>query len=145
MTDPKPISLTQVAEDAYAGEKPQPMLVVGPIPGGGGGGGPVAISDVTGLQSELAAKATNAQLAQLEESATAALDGLSDVVAGKASTTDVTAALSGKASTADLDNVFGIATEARDALGGLKFVKVTAAALPPEAQRPADTVYVVVG
>lgn len=127
MVSPKPVSLTQVDEADYEGaQEPQPLIVVGPVPGGGGsGGGDVAsvngktgtvvlnasdvgaaptshtqaISTITGLQSAL-------------DSGQTEIDNLSDVVATKASTADMTAALSGKASNEDLDNVFTIATAA---------------------------------
>ncbi|MFT4260344.1 hypothetical protein [Microbacterium sp.] len=49
MTSPKPVALTQVAAGDYTGPEPQPLVVVGPVPGGGGGGGgAVTWGDVTG-------------------------------------------------------------------------------------------------
>ncbi|WP_217181725.1 hypothetical protein [Streptomyces sp. AC495_CC817] len=44
MTSPKPVSLTQIAADQYSGQDPQPLVVVGPIPGGGAG----AVDSVNG-------------------------------------------------------------------------------------------------
>lgn len=79
MVQPRPISLTQVNESDYEGAyEPEPLLIVGPVPGGGGGGGgstawsditgkpatfppsahTQAISTITGLQAELDSKAT---------------------------------------------------------------------------------------
>lgn len=47
MVSPKPVSLTQVDAEDYDGAfEPQPLVVVGPIPGGGGGGG--AVNSVNG-------------------------------------------------------------------------------------------------
>lgn len=47
MVSPKPVSLTQVDAEDYDGAfEPQPLVVVGPIPGGGGGGG--AVDSVNG-------------------------------------------------------------------------------------------------
>lgn len=140
MTDPKPISLTQVSEAAYRGtEPPQPFVVVGAMPGGGsGGGGPVTIADVTGLQDALEDKADATALADLAAEATTALETLSEDVASKASAADVTNQLGSKASAEDLDNVFG-------KLGGMTFRRTTLADLPPVAERPADVVYIVIG
>lgn len=40
MVSPKPVSLTQVDATSYEGAfEPEPLLIVGPVPGGGGGGG----------------------------------------------------------------------------------------------------------
>lgn len=79
MVQPRPVSLTQVNESDYEGAyEPEPLLIVGPVPGGGGGGGgstawsditgkpatftpsahTQAISTITGLQAELDSKAT---------------------------------------------------------------------------------------
>lgn len=69
-------------------------------------------SKVTGLDTALTSKALASDLADFENQALEALDDLSDVVATKASTADMTAALSGKANSADLDNVFAIANAA---------------------------------
>ena len=58
MTNPKPISLTQVdAGDYDSPFAPEPMVVVGDMPGGGGAGGPAAWSDITGKPAVIAAGA----------------------------------------------------------------------------------------
>lgn len=51
MGDPRPISLTQIDEQDYTGVfAPEPLVVVGPIPGGGGGGGAVdSVNGETGI------------------------------------------------------------------------------------------------
>lgn len=54
----------------------------------------------------------HADLDNAMSAAESSLDDLSDIVATKASTADMNAALSGKASAEDLDNVFTIATNA---------------------------------
>lgn len=127
MVAPKPVSLTQVDEANYDGPfDPEPLVVVGPIPGsGGGGGGDVAsVNGKTGIVTLTAtdvgaAPTSHTQPISSVTGLQAALDAgqqeindLSDVVATKASTADMNAALSGKASAEDLDNVFSIASEA---------------------------------
>lgn len=91
MVAPKPVSLTQVDASSYEGAfEPEPLLIVGPVPGGGGGGGggdvasvngktgtvvlnasdvgaaptnhTQAISTITGLQAELDSKATPSEI-----------------------------------------------------------------------------------
>lgn len=52
MVSPKPVSLTQVDTEDYDGAfEPQPLIVVGPIPGGGGGGG--AVDSVNGKTGDV--------------------------------------------------------------------------------------------
>ena len=49
MVAPKPVKLTQVDAASYDGAfEPEPLIVVGPIPGGGGGGGGGAVDSVNG-------------------------------------------------------------------------------------------------
>lgn len=49
MVAPKPVSLTQVDAASYDGAfDPEPLLIVGPVPGGGGGGGGGAVDSVNG-------------------------------------------------------------------------------------------------
>lgn len=52
MVQPRPVALTQVNEADYEGAfEPEPLLIVGPVPGGGGGGGSTAWNDITGKPS----------------------------------------------------------------------------------------------
>lgn len=131
MVAPKPVSLTQVDAANYDSPfEPEPLVVVGPIPGGGGGGGG-AVDSVNGKTGNVvltapditsgtfaAARIPTLPISKVTDLQTALdagqseIDALSDVVATKASTADMNAALSGKAATADLDNVFGIAIAA---------------------------------
>lgn len=99
MVAPKPVSLTQVDASSYEGIfEPEPLLIVGPVPGGGGGGGDV--SSVNGKTGTVVLTASDVgAAATVHTQPMSSVTGLSD-------------ALSGKASTADLDNTFGIATEA---------------------------------
>lgn len=49
MVSPKPVKLTQVDAASYDGAfEPEPLIIVGPIPGGGGGGGGGAVDSVNG-------------------------------------------------------------------------------------------------
>lgn len=93
MVQPKPVSLTQVDEASYEGAfEPEPLLIVGPVPGGGGGGGgSTAWSDITGKPTTFTPSAHTQAISTI---------------------TGLDSALAGKASTVDLDNTFGIATEA---------------------------------
>lgn len=121
MVQPKPVSLTQVATEDYDGAfEPQPLLIVGPVPGGGGGGSTAwtditgkpttftpsahtqAISTITGLEDALEDKANVVDVVDLANNMQASLTAVSDVangavpstrtVAGKALTADVTLA-----------------------------------------------------
>lgn len=128
MVAPKPVSLTQVDEANYDGPfDPEPLVIVGPIPGGGGGGGGGDVASVNGKTGTVVLTATDVGAAPTNhtqsissvtglqdalDSGQQEINDLSDVVATKASTADMTAALSGKASAEDLDNVFAIATAA---------------------------------
>lgn len=101
MVSPKPVSLTQVDAEDYDGAfEPQPLVVVGPIPGGGGGGGAVdSVNGKTGtvvlVASDVGA-ATTAQGAKADTAIQpAAISGLvpdTRTVAGKPLTADVTLA-----------------------------------------------------
>lgn len=101
MVAPKPVSLTQVDASSYEGIfEPEPLLIVGPVPGGGGGGGGGDVSSVNGKTGTVVLTASDVgAAATVHTQPMSSVTGLSD-------------ALSGKASTADLDNTFGIATEA---------------------------------
>lgn len=57
MTAPKPITLTQVDEQDYAGPDPQHFAVIGQMPGGGGGGG--AVDSVNGKTGVVVLTATD--------------------------------------------------------------------------------------
>lgn len=49
MATPKPVKLTQVDAASYDGAfEPEPLIIVGPIPGGGGGGGGGDVASVNG-------------------------------------------------------------------------------------------------
>lgn len=99
MVQPRPVSLTQVDTEDYEGAfEPEPLLIVGPVPGGGGGGGSTAwnditdkpttftpsahtqaISTVTGLQAELDSKANVADVIELANNMQTSLTAVSDV------------------------------------------------------------------
>lgn len=115
MVQPRPVSLTQVNEADYEGAfEPEPLLIVGPVPGGGGGGGGVAsvngktgivvltasdvgaaptnhtqsIASITGLQVELDSKATPSEIPSTPGdigAATAAQGSLADTAVQPAS------------------------------------------------------------
>lgn len=102
MVAPKPVSLTQVDASNYEGVfEPEPLLIVGPVPGGGGGGG----GDVASVNGKTGTVVLNA--ADVGAAPTNHTQAISTI-------TGLTDALAGKASTADLDNTFGIATNAQD-------------------------------
>lgn len=107
MVQPRPVALTQVNEADYEGAfEPEPLLIVGPVPGGGGGGGgdvasvngktgtvvltasdvgaaptnhTQAISTITGLPDALAAKANVADVIELANNMQTSLTAVSDV------------------------------------------------------------------
>lgn len=113
MVSPKPVSLTQVDAEDYDGAfEPQPLVVVGPIPGGGGGGG--AVDSVNGKTGTVVLNATDVGAAPTNHTQTiSTITGLTD-------------ALAGKASTGDLDNTFGIATSAQDTANAANTLASTA-------------------
>lgn len=102
MVAPKPVSLTQVDASNYEGVfEPEPLLIVGPVPGGGGGGG----GDVASVNGKTGTVVLNA--ADVGAAPTNHIQAISTI-------TGLTDALASKASTVDLDNTFGIATNAQD-------------------------------
>lgn len=120
MVEPRPIRLTQVDEADYKSEfEPQPMVVVGPIPGGGGGGGGGDVSSVNGktgavvLSSGDVGAASATDVAGFVQNVSNAVSILESDLDSKAATTYVDNQLATKASATDLDNVFGIATNAQ--------------------------------
>lgn len=95
MVSPKPVSLTQVDAEDYDGVfEPQPLVVVGPIPGGGGGGG--AVNSVNGKTGTVVLNATDVgavpptrtvagkPLSSNVALAVADIDGLEDSLSGLA-------------------------------------------------------------
>lgn len=99
MVGPKPVSLTQVDAGDYDGPfDPQPLVVVGPIPGGGGGGGAVdSVNGKTGtvvLNANDVGAATTAQGAKadtaVQPTGIANLVPGTRTVAGKPLSADVT-------------------------------------------------------
>lgn len=119
MVEPRPIRLTQVDEADYKSEfEPQPMVVVGPLPGGGGGGGG-DVSSVNGktgavvLSSSDVGAASATDVAGFVQNVSNAVTILENDLDSKAATTYVDNQLATKASATDLDNVFGIATNAQ--------------------------------
>lgn len=102
MVEPRPISLTQIDEADYQSDlAPVPFVVVGPVPGGGGGGGG-DVASVNGKTGTVVLDASDVGAAPTNHT-----QAISTV-------TGLQSALDGKASAADLDNTFGIATEAHD-------------------------------
>lgn len=100
MVQPRPVSLTQVNEADYEGAfEPEPLLIVGPVPGGGGGGGG-DVASVNGKTGTVVLTASDVGAAPTNHT-----QAISTI-------TGLDSALAGKASTGDLDNTFGIATEA---------------------------------
>jgi len=100
MAQPRPVSLTQVDAQGYEGAfEPEPLLIVGPVPGGGGGGGG-DVASVNGKTGTVVLSASDVGAAPTNHT-----QAISTV-------TGLESALAGKATTADLDNTFGIATEA---------------------------------
>lgn len=102
MVAPKPVKLTQVDAASYDGAfEPEPLIVVGPIPGGGGGGGG-AVDSVNGktgdvvLSAEDVGAATAAQGAKADTAVQpAAITNFvpdTRTVAGKPLTANVTLA-----------------------------------------------------
>lgn len=120
MVDPRPISLTQIDEvDYHSDLEPQKFVVVGPIPGGGGGGGGGDVNSVNGktgnvvlIPSDIGA-AANSDVAEFAANVQTSLTNLDNDLDTKAATTYVNDQLATKASATDLDNVFGIATNAQ--------------------------------
>lgn len=122
MVQPKPVSLTQIDAEDYDGAfEPQPLLVVGPVPGGGGGGGGSSIQSADGSSgvvaidggyvSVSAASETNVTLLLVGnlDSTAALLRGPGNVPLDSSdfpSGIVVHADLAAYAGAADLDNVF---------------------------------------
>lgn len=122
MVQPRPVALTQVNEADYEGAfEPEPLLIVGPVPGGGGGGGSTAwaditgkpttftpsahtqaISTITGLQAELDSKATNDLVDEFAGNVEGAISTLSTEVGNRATQSSVDTLSSTKANTADV-------------------------------------------
>lgn len=101
--EPRPISLTQIDEAEYKGAfEPQEYVIVGPIPGGGGGGGGGDVSSVNGKTGSVVLNATDVGAAPTNHT-----QAISTI-------TGLQSALDTKATAADLDNTFGIATEAHE-------------------------------
>lgn len=66
MVQPRPVSLTQVDEAGYEGAfEPEPLLIVGPVPGGGGGGGSTAWNDITGKPTTFTPSAHTQSIASI--------------------------------------------------------------------------------
>lgn len=130
MVQPRPVALTQVNEADYEGAfEPEPLLIVGPVPGGGGGGGgdvasvngktgtvvltasdvgaaptshTQAISTITGLQAGLDSKATNDLVNEFAGNVEGAISTLSTEVGNRATQSSVDALSTTKANTADV-------------------------------------------
>lgn len=86
MTNPRPVALTQVDAINYKGTfAPEPLLVVGPVPGGGGGGD-VGWDDITDKPSVIGAGATR------ETARTAIGAGTSNVVVASTAPAPLSAA-----------------------------------------------------
>lgn len=115
MVSPKPVSLTQVDAADYDGPfDPEPLVIVGPVPGGGGGGGGGDVASVNGKTGTVVLNATDVGAAPTNHTQTiSTITGLTD-------------ALAGKASTGDLDNTFGIATSAQDTANAANALASTA-------------------
>lgn len=115
MVAPKPVSLTQVDASSYEGAfEPEPLLIVGPVPGGGGGGGGGDVASVNGKTGTVVLNASDVGAAPTNHTqAISTITGLTD-------------ALAGKASTEDLDNTFGIATSAQDTANAANALASTA-------------------
>lgn len=59
MATPKPVKLTQVDAASYDGAfEPEPLIIVGPIPGGGGGGGG-SVASVNGKTGDVVLSAAD--------------------------------------------------------------------------------------
>ena len=72
MATPKPVKLTQVDAASYDGAfEPEPLIVVGPIPGGGGGGGG-AVASVNGKTGDVVLSAADVGAATSAQGALAA-------------------------------------------------------------------------
>lgn len=115
MVAPKPVSLTQVDASSYEGAfEPEPLLIVGPVPGGGGGGGGGDVASVNGKTGTVVLNAADVGAAPTNHT-----QAISTI-------TGLTEALAGKASTGDLDNTFGIATSAQDTANAANALASTA-------------------
>lgn len=130
MVAPKPVSLTQVDATSYEGAfEPEPLLIVGPVPGGGGGGG----GDVDSVNG----KTGTVVLAASDVGAVPT----SRTVAGKPLTANVTLAIPDI--TGLEDNLAGLAPYT--ALNAVGNATVAAQSTADEALSLADQAYTVSG